>query len=84
MRQTQSPSEYAVAKTIKVIEQNGMARLAQSKFQARRPVLRVIDESALHVHIAQRAMTARELRICRKGTVKISFGLVEPWGGESP
>src|SRR5262249_31735861 len=84
MRQAKSPTKYAMAKTIKVVERARKTRLLQRGFQPRRPILRFIDKGALHVHIAQCTVTARELRICRYRAFEISFGLIKPRSGKSP
>src|SRR5215813_3337952 len=47
MRQAKSPSKYALAEAIKVIECNRDAGLTPGGFQSSRPILRVIDKGTL-------------------------------------
>ena len=77
MAQAQSPSERAVAETIELVERHRMAPLAQRGFQPRRAIFRLVNERALHIDVAERAMAARKIRIGRNRPLKIAFGRVQ-------
>ena len=73
MGQAQSASERAVAETIELVERHRMAPLAQRGFQPRRAILRFVDERALDIDVAERAMAARKIRIGGNRPLKIGF-----------
>ena len=59
MGQAQSASERAVAETVELVERHRMVPLAQRRFQPRRAIFRFVNERALQVDIAERAVAAR-------------------------
>ena len=74
MGQAQSASERAVAETIELVERHRMAPLAQRGFQPRRAIFRFVNERALQIDVAERAMAARKIRIGGNRPLKIVFG----------
>ena len=84
MGHAQDSSERAVAKTIELIERDRMTPLAQRRFQPRRAIFRLVDERALQIDVAERAMAARKIRIGGDRALEIGFGQVEPRRGKPP
>ena len=84
MGQAQSASERAVAETVELVERHRMVPLAQRRFQPRRAIFRFVNERALQIDVAERAMAARKIRIGRNRPLKIAFGRVKSRRGEAP
>ena len=63
MRQAQGASERAVAEAIELVERHRMTPLTQRRFQPARAIFRFVNERALDIDVAERAVAAREIWI---------------------